>query len=182
MSKIVRYYRNTQILLPVTLMYLMLLFIIPMVTQWHRPVTKKMISPEQMVESPVSYEGVALGKIVIGYNLDRLNKMLEHSQKNVSKDLGEIRATNNTSLRQAAINMAVLYLIIGVVVSLLMFVLFRKMVVSQLATLERSFHDIAEGKGDLRQRVYINGNDAIDRLGNNFNTFLDKIHHTMNEV
>jgi len=143
---------------------------------------KDSIAPDQMVESPVNYEGVALGKIVIGFNLDRLNKAQQLSQENTTKDLNSITVSKNNSLSQAAISMAVLYLIIGVVVSFLVFILFRKMVVSRLATLESSFHDIAEGEGDLRQRVEVNGNDAIDRLGENFNTFLDKIHGTMNEV
>jgi len=144
--------------------------------------SKDSVSADQFVESPVNYEGVALGKIIIGYNLSRLDKAQKLSQENATKDLNAITMTKDQSLSQAAISMAVLYLIIGVVVSFLVYILFRKMVVNRLATLESSLHDIAEGEGDLRQRVDINGDDAIDRLGNNFNTFLDKIHSTMNEV
>jgi len=143
---------------------------------------KDSIASDQMVESAVSYEGVALGKIVIGYNLDRLNTAQQVSQEKTTKDLNEISLAKDNSLSQAAISMAGLYLIIGVVISFLVFILFRTMIVKRLATLESSFHDIAEGEGDLRQRVEVNGDDAIDRLGENFNTFLDKIHSTMNEV
>ncbi|NUQ51424.1 MAG: methyl-accepting chemotaxis protein [Phycisphaerales bacterium] len=42
--------------------------------------------------------------------------------------------------------------------------------------------DIAEGEGDLTQRVPANGNDEIATLSSSFNTFVEKIHTTIKQV
>ena len=42
--------------------------------------------------------------------------------------------------------------------------------------------DIAEGEGDLTQRVPTSGNDEITALSSSFNTFVEKIHNTVKQV
>ena len=64
----------------------------------------------------------------------------------------------------------------------LVYALFVILVRRRLVDLGERFKDIAEGEGDLRQRLEIGGNDGIDRLGSHFNKFLDKIHTTMRLV
>ncbi len=64
----------------------------------------------------------------------------------------------------------------------LVYALFVVLIRKRLLDLGQRFQGIAEGEGDLRQRLDVRGNDGIDRLGRHFNQFLDKIHATMRQV
>jgi len=144
--------------------------------------SKNQVAAENFMTSPITFEGVDLGKIMIGYNHKRMEKSHEIAKIQTAEDIALIETVKEEALNTAAISLGIISTIIAIIVSLLVYVLFRALIVSRLSSLENRFHDIAEGEGDLRQRIDINGHDAIDRLGENFNIFLDKIHSTMNEV
>ena len=71
-------------------------------------------------------------------------------------------------------------LIIGAVV---LFVFLLKMMFGRPVTaLIDRIKDIAQGEGDLTQRVHVNSQDEIGQLGNWFNQFVQRIHDVVAEV
>jgi methyl-accepting chemotaxis protein len=71
---------------------------------------------------------------------------------------------------------------IAVGVSVLVYGMFVVLVRRRLKQLELRFTDIAEGEGDLRVRVTCAGCDGIDRLGLQYNRFLEKIQGALAQV
>lgn len=55
-------------------------------------------------------------------------------------------------------------------------------VVKPIKTVSRQLKDIAEGEGDLRQRVEIKGRDEVAELSTYFNQFVNQMHGTIKEV
>ncbi len=51
-----------------------------------------------------------------------------------------------------------------------------------LVQMVERFRDIAEGQGDLTQRVTVQGNDEVGKLGESFNTFVAKLHQTVRTI
>ncbi|ATX82885.1 Methyl-accepting chemotaxis protein [Mariprofundus ferrinatatus] len=61
-------------------------------------------------------------------------------------------------------------------------VILNHIVVNPVVSLSNRLKDIAEGEGDLTQRVEVSGNDEIGRLGASFNTFTAKIQETISAI
>ena len=75
-------------------------------------------------------------------------------------------------------------LIAGITVTLLLLISWSiaGVVTRSLAEVADSLRDIAQGEGDLTQRLALNSRDEIGELVYWFNTFLDKLHGTIGEV
>jgi methyl-accepting chemotaxis protein len=54
--------------------------------------------------------------------------------------------------------------------------------VRSLTQINQMLQDMAEGEGDLTQRLPVRGRDDLGRLAQSFNTFAEKIRHTVAEV
>ena len=54
--------------------------------------------------------------------------------------------------------------------------------ISKLNLIREKMEDIAEGEGDLTQKIELNGNDTVALLAKDFNTFVDKIRLTISDV
>ncbi len=88
----------------------------------------------------------------------------------------------DATMDSLTITVSVIMLLSAIGVVGLVYALFAFIVRKRLSDLGERFKDIAEGEGDLRQRVDVRGNDGIDRLGRHFNKFLDKVHTTVRLV
>lgn len=71
---------------------------------------------------------------------------------------------------------------IVVLISLLIGVLVGRTVTRPLKTVSDMMQEIANGDGDLRQRLPEEGNDELSELGHRFNAFVIKIQATIQEV
>ena len=73
-------------------------------------------------------------------------------------------------------------LIIGGVVCLLMVVFFPSMITNPLRELLQRIRDIADGEGDLTQRVVVHSNDELGQLSRAVNTFLEQLQTLIRQV
>jgi len=143
---------------------------------------KGSLPADQFVEAPVMSDDLALGKVIIGYNFDKLNSLLNAEKQQNEKNRNAMQQAKDSSVKTARV---LLLISLGVIILTtlgLIFVLFRMVVVRRLQALEHSLRDIAEGEGDLRRRVDAKGNDDIDRVGKYFNLFVEKIHSAIERV
>ena len=76
-----------------------------------------------------------------------------------------------------------LFIAFGLIAITALFVLLvaRKMV-KPIQNMAVNLNDIAQGEGDLTQRLKVNGHDEIAQLGNSFNLFVEKLRGTMVEI
>ncbi|MEO1827297.1 MAG: methyl-accepting chemotaxis protein [Pseudomonas sp.] len=73
-------------------------------------------------------------------------------------------------------------LIIGAVVCILMIVFFPGMITNPLRELLQRIRDIADGEGDLTQRVAVHSNDELGELSRAFNAFLEQLQTLIRQV
>jgi methyl-accepting chemotaxis protein len=70
----------------------------------------------------------------------------------------------------------------GIVIALLMGFLVTQRVINPLRSVIDRVHEIAQGDGDLTQRVTYNGNDELGELSTNLNQFIEKLQHLIRDV
>ncbi|TMP31661.1 methyl-accepting chemotaxis protein [Pseudoalteromonas rubra] len=103
--------------------------------------------------------------------------------KNVDWYLGvvidkEIAYSSVASFR----NMALIYMLVGVLVIVVMLQLLLKYLMRPMVHLNEAIKDIAQGEGDLTRRLEVENNDEFGELSNYFNLFVDKIHESISKV
>lgn len=79
-------------------------------------------------------------------------------------------------------NFVVVLAIIGIAVALLVSAWLAKSIVSPLRTTVKNLNDIAEGEGDLTQRLDTSGSDELSDLAESYNKFVSKVQQIVKEV
>ncbi|MUK28464.1 methyl-accepting chemotaxis protein [Aliivibrio fischeri] len=71
-----------------------------------------------------------------------------------------------------------------VIFILILFILnyLTNVVISPIKSMLNAFQDIANGDGDLTQRIVVQGHDEIAQLGKSFNHFISKLHYMISDV
>lgn len=102
-----------------------------------------------------------------------------------SRQLGSIYMKVDLTDMQQAINQAVLnaLMTVGVVsvVALLISFVVQMGIVKPINAVVDALRNIAEGEGDLTQRIHVKANDEVGQLAQWFNTFIDRIHQIIRE-
>ena len=87
-------------------------------------------------------------------------------------------ATNENMVRSN-----IIFLIIAVLILVIMIILIvRRAVVNPVEETLKIVSSLAEGKADLKTRLYVQGNDEISILSKKFNMFLDKLQQQMSQI
>jgi len=68
-----------------------------------------------------------------------------------------------------------------VVTIIIIFIVTAKMI-GPIKRMADSLNDIAQGDGDLTQRLEIHSHDEVAQLGRSFNLFVDKLQHTIGDI
>lgn len=143
---------------------------------------KSQVNPDNLITAKVETEGVYLGNVELGYNFNDFEQHLAGIQKENSKNQQLMTDAKDDALRTAKISFTVIILVVALCITAMIYFMFKFIVINRLQSLELRLKDIAEGEGDLTQRVSVLGEDAIDRVGIYFNGFLDAVHSTMKQV
>ncbi|MDD2159628.1 methyl-accepting chemotaxis protein [Pseudomonas sp. MIL19] len=77
---------------------------------------------------------------------------------------------------------AVMVMVIGVAAILLLLGLLIRFLLQPLHVMSRAMGDIAQGEGDLTQRLQVNSLDEFGELAVAFNRFVERIHESIREV
>ncbi|GEN26426.1 methyl-accepting chemotaxis protein [Halovibrio variabilis] len=99
----------------------------------------------------------------------------------VDEAFAELEAAAAVDLRQDIIFSALLGLGLFVVIALLAFGFVRR-TVSPIKRTATAMHDIAQGRGDLTQRLAIESRDEIGDLALQFNAFVARMQETLRDV
>ncbi|MDH5778384.1 MAG: methyl-accepting chemotaxis protein, partial [Gammaproteobacteria bacterium] len=140
------------------------------------------IPENQTITEDIISGDVSLGKVVIAYNSVRINEYRKKAKEFQESERKNMQDAKDESLNTAKIGLAVSIVLSCIVIVGMVYVMFKIIVVNRLDQLEQRFKDIAEGEGDLCQRVTVKGTDAIDRVGKYFNLFMEKIHTAIRKV
>lgn len=78
--------------------------------------------------------------------------------------------------------MAVLYMLAGVIAIVIMMHYLLRYLMRPMVKVTEAIKDIAQGEGDLRQRLEVENKDEFGELSEYFNLFIDKIHQSIGQV
>ncbi|MCC6581500.1 MAG: methyl-accepting chemotaxis protein [Phycisphaeraceae bacterium] len=120
-----------------------------------------------------------------------INRMTEHQQKAIVEALAAmegkrqeaVTATDLTSEKAGELGYA--FAATGAVIAALIMVigfLVARAVTKPVRIMLARIHDIAQGDGDLTQRINLRSRDEMGELGRGFDTFIQKLHDIIAEV
>ena len=103
---------------------------------------------------------------------------LVNQQTNLTAQIGNelVSSVNNT--RNIVTTLLVISIIFGILGSWLM----SLSIVSPIKRAVEAMHDIAEGEGDLTQRLAVKGKDEVAELSSAFNTFMSRVQDLVSQV
>ncbi len=134
----------------------------------------------QQISRKVSQEGLDLGTVVVGYNFGRAEKQADVIQARTRERFDMISATSAEALHQSAINIAAVFILIGVATIGLATALITLVVKRPLKKVVAATDCLASG--DLTHRVQHASKDELGRLARAFNTMADRFASIIQEV
>ncbi|PKF50855.1 methyl-accepting chemotaxis protein [Enterovibrio nigricans] len=91
------------------------------------------------------------------------------------------RTHSEASLNEISFELTMLA-VIGLVIGTIVAFIIARGITKPIVSTTRAMQDIAQGEGDLTQRIEVTSNDEIGELSGAFNQFAQKIHVTMQQV
>ncbi|MBE0366194.1 methyl-accepting chemotaxis protein [Pseudoalteromonas ulvae UL12] len=135
---------------------------------------------------------------LVGQSIPLQTKFVEHSVEGTDKLISfvKIKGINNVNwylgvvidkdIAYSSVDsfrlMATLYMVMGIVAIVLMMQFVLRYLMRPMANVTAAIKDIAEGEGDLTQRITVENNDEFGELSRYFNAFIDKIHGSITQV
>ncbi len=162
----------------------------PLWAEWqskHEQVVSLSREKDRLVAGGASLKSEAVEKIdaqVFRASLDTRQSALtvadglEELIKAENDDVAAMTAAMDAAMT-SAIRTGMLLMLIGVVAAIGFGVFIAMSVVRPIEAATRALKDIAEGEGDLTQRLEVSGRDEIAELATWFNTFVAKIHDSI---
>lgn len=73
-------------------------------------------------------------------------------------------------------------LLLSIIIALVMRVLLGRIIINPLHDMRDRVMDIAQGEGDLTQRIHTHGSDELSELGCGINQFIENVHNIIGEL
>lgn len=99
----------------------------------------------------------------------------------IEATVADFRSDAQAALDAQTTRMIIVGLLISLVTALIVTIIAQRLVRTVSDMLD-NLNDIADGEGDLTQRLNVSGHDEIALLGEAFNRFVDKLQHTIKQV
>ena len=133
-------------------------------------------------ESDVIYKNERVGKIRLFYTDQLITNHLQDKRAAFKADIDELILSAQDRINRSVFIQVVSFA--GVVLALLVALTasLRLIVVGPIKRVIHTMKDIAEGEGDLTQRMAVKTHDEIGDLGHWFNVFMEKIQVIVGEV
>lgn len=117
----------------------------------------------------------------------RIDKTIQFKDQDDFIDAGNIELTFSSATLDNALNDAIYQSIIQIVIldAVLMFFMhlfISRLVVAPLENITARVQDIAQGNGDLTQRVNYTNSDELGVLATGINRFIDNVHSVVSEI
>lgn len=139
------------------------------------PMTKYKKTPdEDIVERlyPIDVEGHTIGFVILGMSQSTVTKNITVSNQRIETAISEVKTASGKSMNRFIFIMLVCLGAITVILSILVTILFRRLVVRRLQQTIELITNLAKGHGDLTALLPIRSRDEIRDLREQMNEFL----------
>ncbi len=140
------------------------------------------LSSAGTLSEKISYDGENVGTATIYYTDKILTEQIETNKEELAVEVNALSSVVNKKINAEIFSQS--FIFIGVVVVLIVTIILtlRFVVVTRLNNITKGLRDIAEGEGDLTERLTDNYDDEIGELCKWFNTFVEKIQDIIKDV
>lgn len=107
-----------------------------------------------------------------------IQKLLENTKSNIARSVDALQESTSSLL----LILTILPLVSGIIVIVITVLVLGKTVLSKIEYLRNTVEDLAEGEGDLTQRIKDNSKNEIGDLAGVFDRLLDRIHRFVKAV
>jgi methyl-accepting chemotaxis protein len=140
------------------------------------------VAQDGWIELAIDHDGVRLGTTIVGYTHTSLDQFVAKVRQENARWVGALHEAKGAALRSATASLVAILVAIAMTLGGVTYGAFHLLVKRRLAAMAERFRDVAEGEGDLRQRIEVGSADEIGRLATWFNLFMDKLHDIIVQV
>lgn len=150
-----------------------------------KPIIKYQIPRSQELEElryPIISDGEVLGHVVLGLNLDAINKIKSERRQHGEEVSQELHQTQQRALDALIIQVVAVVAVVIALISIGIYMMFRLFVQRPLMETTNLISDLSAGKGDLTVRLPIDRNDEIGALRESVNRFVSHLHSMISGI
>lgn len=123
-----------------------------------------------------------IGYILLGMSKTNVNESLELSDKRIINATDDVKIIARDSITQFVTIISITVLGVLVLITLMVYFLFKKQVVSRLHATTDLMYELAEGNGDLTRRLPSPNDDEVSQLCNAVNLFIIKLQDIISNI
>jgi methyl-accepting chemotaxis protein len=131
---------------------------------------------------PVKLDGETLGAVLLGITKHRVEAEIGRSNERIAAATGEVKSNGGESTNRILIVTLAQAAVVLAIVSILITLLFRKLVVKQAQETSSLIKELSAGNGDLTVRLPVTSHDEIGQLRASVNTFVEKLHQMITDI
>jgi len=142
---------------------------------------KETVKDNKLIIHPIVSEGIELGKVLVGYNNNRVAQIIATTRKESETSLGAMSDVRDATVDAATLKMFVMLIVISLIGCMVVYLIARSLM-QPLNNVADVMNDISEGEGDLTHRLQSRGTDEVAKVANSFNKFSEKIHNLVIKI
>ena len=120
-------------------------------------------------------DGDLIGSVLLGMTKTHVNKGLQASDNRIKKAVTQVRNIASDSISQFILVTTITVIVTLCLISLVVYFLFKKLVVSRLDATTDLMYELADGNGDLTRRLPTPNDDEVSQLCDAINIFMQKL-------
>ncbi len=120
-------------------------------------------------------DGDLIGSVLLGMTKTHVNKGLQASDNRIKKAVTQVRNIASDSISQFILVTIITVIVTLCLISLVVYFLFKKLVVSRLDATTDLMYELADGNGDLTRRLPTPNDDEVSQLCDAINIFMQKL-------
>jgi len=130
----------------------------------------------------ISSDDDLIGYVLLGMSKTNLNKGILSSNQRIEKALNNVKEIADNSKAQFIIINAVSVIATLALISFIVYLLFKKLVVSRLNETTELMHELTRGNGDLTCRLPTPNGDEISHVCESVNGFIHKLQDMVTKI
>ena len=130
----------------------------------------------------INSDGDLIGHVLLGMSKVNVNKGILNSDTRIKDAIGNVQTIANDSFTHFITVSTLSVIITLIIISFVVYLLFKRLVVSRLEATTDLMHELAEGNGDLTRRLPTPNDDEISQLCDAVNIFINKLQGIISNI
>jgi len=130
----------------------------------------------------INSDGDLIGHVLLGMTKENVNVGIKNSDDRIKKAIADVQSIANNSFTHFITVSILSVLFTVIIISLVAYFLFKKLVVSRLEATTDLMFELADGNGDLTRRLPTPNNDEISQLCDAVNIFITKLQGIISNI